>query len=37
MAVPKPPAPKLNPKKKDFNVGKMITALIVNFMASKSE
>ena len=30
-------APKLNPKKKDFNVGKMITALIVNFMASKSE
>jgi formiminoglutamase len=30
-------APKLNPKKKDFNVGKMITTLIVDFMASKSK
>ena len=30
-------APKLNPKKKGFNVGKMITALIVDFVTSKSE
>ena len=30
-------APKFNPKKKDFNVGKMITALIVDFVTSKSE
>lgn len=30
-------APKLYPKKKGFNVGKMITALIVDFVTSKSE
>ena len=29
-------ASKLNPKKRDYNVGKIITALIMDFMGSKN-